>query len=155
MTDDIKDDNPVANKVGEQKLKTQFELQNEFADDYAKLSPEGQKEFKKFAEVGALRIDQQLKDQKKYRTFRQIKEENKLLRKYISDPAPRPQGAKNIEQDLQIIEEQASRNVAQREANYIDMERKNAHKSLKYVIRQDKMMQRGDLQRDFQQEQER
>lgn len=136
MTGHTKNTSTGANSAHPSKLNQDFNLENEFAEYIPKLSEQGLKRFKLASELGQDRLNKEISDQKSHRSYRVMREENRLLTKYITDPTPRPQ---NIDksQDLKIMKEQALQTVAQNERRYLENARYDLRADLQNVINKD------------------
>ncbi len=134
MSDHIKAGDTFAKSAGEPKR--DFNAEQEFAEYIPKLSEKGRERFKLVTELGVQRLEKEASSQKRSHTYRVLREENSLLKKYISSPDPRPKNL-DVSQDLKIISEQAERNVMHKEAQYMQNVKYDVRSNLQQIINQD------------------
>lgn len=139
MADDTRPDGHDANSEANGTVSAEFNRKQDLADQIARLSPKALEQAKFVEKLGQDRLDNERKAQQRFHAHRVMKEENKLLKNYILDRSERPEEIRiDPTPDLQVIAEQAERNVGQREAFYMREIERGTEANLRQIVAQDR-----------------
>ena len=112
-----------------------FNRQNELAEQVAKLSPGAQEKVRVIRELSVERLEAEKRNQQRSHAYRVLKQKVELLENYIRDPSPRPDEIRaDPSPDLKIMDEQAERMVADKEAFYRRHIEREAEANIRQVI---------------------
>lgn len=119
----------------------EFTADNRLGQAIANASPETQAKLHAHLVNSEQAYENQAKWQVETKPDRVLKERNRLLERYMNDPAPRPNSLEARQNDMRIIDEQADRNVTQRDQHQLNSF-KNVVKSQSYqMLRNDREQQ--------------
>ena len=119
-------------------------LHQEFAEEIGGLSQEGRQEVDDIIRAHDYRKDQELRDQKRSRKFRQISEENRRYQELLRHPELKVgEMPMNAQGEIDHIQESAKAHVAERERGYLERIERDAKYSVSRAIRADQERQRG------------
>jgi len=119
MSDDTTNQNPNANSPSTMKQDWTKAKQSQ-AYEASKLPQASQENIAMVEDIYQKRLNEEQNKQSGARRFRERGEKIKLLENYVRDNAPSPNDPQARENDLKIIDQEAKRIVADREAYYLN-----------------------------------
>ncbi|MBS7537744.1 hypothetical protein [Ancylobacter lacus] len=156
MSEDTKSGGGSANSGGRAAMSEAFNRENDLAQQIATLSPEGKRKVEMVRELSSERLDAEKRAQQRSNGFRLMRTKVELLENYIRDQSDRPPEVRaNPTQDLVIINEQAERMVAEREAFYLRTIEREAEANIRQIIASERQGQDRSRQPDHDREPER
>ena len=123
-----------------------FNKEEALSERIAAASPEAQARVRFQMKLSEERLFTEKQQQQRHHQFRLGREENYLLKKYIADPAPRPDNPQARTQDLAIIEKEAQRRLGEKEARYLDAIKKDSQANIQQILKADRAGPQHDEQ---------
>ncbi|MCK0197420.1 hypothetical protein MWN34_10895 [Ancylobacter sp. 6x-1] len=135
MSEDTKSGGGSANSGGRGPMREAFNRDNDLDSQIAALPPETRRKVEVLQELKGERLEAEHRAQQRSHGFRLMRTKVELLENYIRDQSERPPEVRaDPTQDLVIINEQAERMVAEREAFYLRNIEREAEANIRQII---------------------
>ena len=122
---------------GTEQVGDRFNLDAKLGADIAQSSPEAQQTISQLYKVEESRLVTEQKSQTRSHEFRVLKEQDKLMEKFFSEPSPMPNDPEAKKLVYTTIHDQAERTVTEREQYFKNQIKNQTDQNVREVIKMD------------------
>jgi len=122
---------------GTEPVGSRFNMDAKLGAEIANASPEAQQAINQMYKVEESRLVSEASKQERSREFRVLKEKDRLMEKYFSEPAPIPNDPEAKKLVYQTIQDQAQRTVQERELYFTNQIKNSTDQNVREVIKMD------------------